>query len=321
MRREETTTKSSSELEDIITGLRSKPKRIDSRYFYDSVGDKIFQRIMDMPGYYLTDCEREILELLSDEILNKVQGEADPLEVIELGAGDGSKTQLLFKALKKTNRPFVYRPVDVSQNALWEIAERMEDSGIPVDPMQMTYDRALENLSNTMGGQRLILFLGSNIGNMEVERSRAFILELTGVMSPGDYLLAGLDMKKAPHLIRAAYDDAEGVTASFNLNALRHLNREFGANFDLSGFEHEAEYDPESGSARSYLVSTMDQSIHFHDLEESIQLRKGERIAMEVSQKYDEALIGKIFNNGRLEAVQYWEDERSYFRDYLFVRK
>jgi len=276
---------------------------------------------MAMPTYYLTRCEMGVLTHHSKGILEAKDIGEDTLEIVELGAGDGSKTSIFLTELVRTKKEFVYKPVDVSENVLREITERMKLANVPTQPLQTTYTGAIEKRASGAGNPRLVMFLASNIGNMELDEARSFIQELCDVMQNGDYLLIGLDMKKDPELTTAAYDDPEGITSSFNLNMLLHLNREFGTNFPVADFKHQAEYDERSGAARSYLISENPVDLSFSGINEQDHLVSKERISTEISQKYDDQLVAEVFCSCSFEQKGYWQDEKGYFRDYLFVKK
>ncbi len=310
-----------SELQEIVKGLKSTPKRIDSRYFYDKRGDKIFQQIMAMPTYYLTRCEIEILTHHSKDILDAMDIGTDTVEIVELGAGDGSKTSIFLSELIRTKKEFVYKPVDVSENVLREITERMKLANVPTQPLQTTYTGAIEKMASGAANPRLVMFLGSNIGNMELDEARSFVRDLCEVMQKGDHLLIGLDMKKDPEIIKAAYDDPEGITSSFNLNMLLHLNREFGANFPVADFKHQADYDEKTGAARSFLICEKPFDLSFFGINERIHIQSKERISTEISQKYDDGLVAEVFGGCSFEQKGYWQDEKRHFRDYLFIKK
>jgi len=197
----------------------------------------------------------------------------------------------------------------------------MKSANVQTQPLRTTYTGAIEQMAAEEGNPKLVMFLGSNIGNMEIEQAGDFVQALSGVMRSGDHLLIGLDMKKDPKVIQEAYDDPDGITAWFNTNMLLHLNREFGTNFQVSAFSHLAKYDCDTGAARSYLVSKEPCQISFSGSDETARIAKGEYISTEISQKYDDKLVREIFGSGNLEEKAHWHDEADYFRDYLFVKR
>lgn len=310
-------------LVDAITqGFAKTPKRLPSWLFYDETGDKIFQAIMRMPEYYLTACEYEIMRMQKDKIMQRFQADHTDFNLVELGAGDGFKTEILLTHFREHHLSFRYSPIDVSENVLAQLENRLRDSisDLVVNPIHARYSEALDLLKDEVG-RKVFLFLGANIGNFSVPEATDFIRSIGASMHDDDQLMIGFDLKKDPRLIKAAYDDPHGVTRDFNLNLLVRLNRELGAQFQLDQFTHYPFYDPETGLTKSYLISQQAQDVFIEGLEKSIHFDRWEVIHTEVSQKYDMAMIERLAEKAGLEVTEYFYDCKHYFCDVLLKRK
>lgn len=304
----------------IKAGLSSVPKRLPSWLFYDEIGDKIFQAIMSMPEYYLTACEFDIFRSQKDRILKHVDNYGSSFKLVELGAGDGTKTEVLLDYFISQNASFTYVPVDVSEAVLNQLRSRL-GSTIPelkIRPENKLYAAALEDLKNDLDERKLILFLGANIGNFNREEAINFVKKIAANMNEEDLLLIGFDLKKDPRLILAAYDDQAGITREFNLNLLGRINRELGGQFNLDNFSHYPFYDPETGITKSYLVSRKDHDVFVEAFEKSFHFDKWEIIHTEVSQKYDLHMIKLLAAQAGLEVKDIIYDRNKYFCDVIF---
>ena len=299
-------------------GLSAPRKRLSSRYFYDSEGDRLFQAIMASPEYYLTDCEYEIFSEQGEPLARAVS-EGHPVELLELGSGDGLKSQLLLDALHALDVPLVYRPLDISKNSLELLRQRVEPGRpwLRMEPIHGDYNDVLPNLA-PCDGRRVMMFLGSNLGNFGNEAAGDFLSLVRGALDHDDRLLIGLDLKKEPEVIRAAYNDSAGHTRAFNLNLLARINRELGGHFDLDAFEHEPRYDPDTGAATSWLVSRREQAVRIEALDQTFEFGAGEAIFMEVSQKYDQAMIDALASSTGFEVADRFYDRRRWFTDQLW---
>lgn len=305
--------------EEILSGLRTAPKQLSSKWFYDEQGDKLFQAIMAMPEYYLTDCEREIFQEAGPALLAAIGGRA--FDIIELGAGDGSKTQFLIEQFLAAGADFVYRPIDISSHAIEILGELIHRRWptLPFQPIQGDYFAALNRLGSGQSNRlRLVLFPGGNIGNFTPEEGKKFLQHLHSFLRPGDLLLTGFDLKKDPAIILDAYNDKTGHTAAFNLNLLTRINRELGANFALNNWRHWETYDPLSGAARSYLVAQGQQTVTIADLDETISFEPYEAIAVEISQKYSRREIEVLAAEAGFDFLEHLEDSRGWFADSLW---
>lgn len=306
---------------EIIDGLRASPKRLSSKWFYDERGDKLFQDIMAMPEYYLTDCEKEIFQVYSPDIFEYLK-EA-PFDLIELGAGDGSKTRFLIEYFLSRKAEFAYRPIDISAHAISILGDLIKHRWplLPFVPVQDDYFSALERIgSGSTGRRRLVLFPGANVGNFDQDEASGFLRRLGRFMRPGDLLLTGFDLKKDPAKVLAAYNDETGLTAAFNLNLLQRINRELGADFDLQNWQHWENYDPVTGSARSFIVAQGGQTVRIADLDETIRFEPFEAIAVEISQKYSRAEIEDLADESGFKFLRSFEDSKGYFADSLWER-
>ncbi len=307
---------------DIFNGLTDYPKHLPSKYFYDSNGDKLFQEIMAMPEYYLTGSEFNILTNFKEQIADLCYKENKPFNLIELGAGDGKKTKILLEHLSNSNIPFKYHPIDISQNALdqLELSLKMEMPKVSVQKVQGTYFEGLKKI-DTISNKKIILFLGSNIGNMEHKNAIDFLSSIRQYMNADDLLLVGFDLKKNPQTILDAYNDPTGVTAAFNKNILTRINNTLHGNFNLDTFKHWETYDPQTGTAKSYLVSTIEQVVTIEELELEITFKAWETIHTEISQKYDKHTIHWIADNAELSVETEFGDDKNYYKNYIFKKK
>ena len=309
-------------MKDVDEGLSSPNKHLSSKYFYDRIGDELFVKIMDLPEYYLTRAEFEIFSEKTDELINALACKKNVyFELIELGAGDGSKTIQLLRRLLEGNYKFSYLPVDISINALRGLQSRLEKElpGLDVKPQQGDYFKVLSTLKDS-SHPKIVLFLGSNIGNLIDELASKFIYELGANLSENDKVLLGVDLIKSKEVVLPAYDDAQGVTRDFNLNLLRRINNELGANFNLDLFEHLVKYDEKEGIVKSYLRSMADQVVAIASLGKSFTFDKGETIHTEISRKYNEEVIRSILAGTDFRILSKITDSRGYFADYILER-
>lgn len=303
---------------DVLEGLSRTPKKLSSKYFYDERGDKLFQQIMRMPEYYLTDCELEIFESRKEAILQAIG--IDHFQLLELGAGDGMKTKVLLRYFLERGVDFQYQPVDISRNVLLELEESLkaELPGLRVKSLQGDYFEVLHELHGGSGKPKVVLFLGANIGNYTLEEARSFLTAIQAELNPGDRLLIGFDLKKDPDTILNAYNDPAGITAAFNLNLLRRMNRELGANFELKDFKHWEAYNPITGETKSYLVSLKDQHVFINKLNRSFHFEAWEAIDVELSKKYSLSELESLAAQAGFTVQEHFFDEKRYFVDSLW---
>jgi dimethylhistidine N-methyltransferase len=301
---------------DIASGLMSLPRTLPCRYFYDSRGSDLFEIITSLPEYYPTRTEASILEARADELV-EITG---PCELVELGAGSSRKTRLLIDAYLQKGRTVHFRPVDVSESALAETAQiltaRYEE--LSIEALLGTYEQGFAALGHPREGRRMMIFLGSTIGNFDEDETHAFLNHAANASRIGDYFLIGFDRVKDKAVIEAAYNDSQGVTAAFNYNLLRHVNRRFGANFDLGGFVHEAPFVAEKSQIEMRLVSRQLQRARVPEIDVDIRIAKGEFIRTEISRKFEPAdIIGPAERAG-FALVEEWSDPQQWFTVALF---
>ncbi|MEO5859074.1 MAG: L-histidine N(alpha)-methyltransferase [Pyrinomonadaceae bacterium] len=306
--------------EDVLKGLSSSPKTLSSRYFYDDEGSRLFMEIMKLPEYYPTRAEMKIFTEQKAEICKAFTEGSDAIDLIELGAGDGTKTAVLIEHLLATGVDFQYEPIDISQEANDALETRFKEKfpDLRIDPHTGDYFKILGSLNKNNGRRKVILFLGSNIGNFIRANAVAFFRSLREVMSENDRLFIGFDMQKDPRTIVAAYDDKQGVTAEFNLNLLRRINRELGADFNLDRFSHYAQYRPMECAARSFLISREKQKVNIEALNRSFDFEQWEAIFMEISQKYTHAMIDELAGDGGFEIAQEFYNGEDFYSDSLW---
>lgn len=303
---------------DVIEGLTAKRKQLFSKYFYDYKGDQLFQQIMEMPEYYLTKCELEIFQNRTSDLANAIDYKESPFDLIELGAGDAMKSSYLLNYLVNEKVDFTYRPIDISGNILAELEAKLtiEIPALDIDCMEGEYFEMLEKATRLSQRRKVVLFLGGNIGNMEIDEAFMFCKELRNHLQKGDVALIGFDLKKNPHQILDAYNDKAGITATFNLNLLSRINRELGANFNLNSFSHYQNYDPVTGACRSYLVSLRDQQVEIDG--SHITFKENELIYMEVSQKFSREQIAEMALQSGFINMQEISDSKNWFVDAIW---
>lgn len=307
---------------DVELGLGNSPKTIPSKYYYDKKGDELFVQIMNMPEYYLSRAELEIFKEQSEEIIKAL--ELDPnqhFELIELGAGDGTKTKELLQILDKGAYSFDYIPIDISQNALDQFQQKLYEElpNVSVIPKQGDYFEMMASLYASKH-PKIVLFLGSNIGNMTDELATDFIYKLGANLRPKDKLFLGVDLIKPSAIVLPAYNDAAGITKAFNLNLLSRINTELNGNFNLDTFSHLAQYSENDGIALSYLVSKKDQKIRINGSNKMFHFAKGEKIHTEISRKYNDEIILRILNKTDFKIEDKLTDRKNYFANYILKR-
>ena len=306
---------------NVRQGLSDYPKHLNSKFIYDKQGDELFKQIMELPEYYLTRAEYDILQQNKTEICKQFYAK-DGFDLIELGAGDGQKTKLILQELVNQKMDFNYLPIDISQNVLDDL-EKNINSEIPevdIKCQQGSYFDVLKGLANYNKRKKVILVLGSNIGNLLHKEAIDFLQQIQQSMGEYDMLFMGFDQKKHPQLIVNAYNDSQGVTEAFNKNLLKRINDEFNADFDLDQFMHWENYDPETGTARSFLISKIDQQVNIEDLEMQVDFHKWETIHTEISQKYNDDVVNWLAGQASLEIDTNFTDKQEKYKNYIFKR-
>jgi dimethylhistidine N-methyltransferase len=304
--------------EDVRRGLSSKPKRFLPKYFYDQLGSQLFEAICLLPEYYLTRAENEILEHYADEIVSSMDGGTT---LLEMGSGSASKTRLIIEALLRKQPELLFIPVDISASALDSSSRILLQSypQLKVEAYAADYFAGLAELGKKPRTRTLALFLGSNVSNFDPEDALRFLRALRQVLRDGDALLLGADLKKNKSVLEAAYNDALGVTAAFNLNVLARINRELGGNFDLRAFQHHAFYNEAVGRVEIYIESTREQTVAISELEMEVQFGEGEQIHTENSYKYDLSDIARLAAETGFTRARTWLDQKQQFSSNLLL--
>jgi len=302
-------------IQEVQRGLRRQPRSLPPWIFYDERGSCIFESITQLPEYYPTRTEREILVKFSDEIIAAAfGGKAKAARLLELGAGTASKTMILLDAAARSQGEVLYAPVDVSADAL-DVAREAIAAMLPeitISPIVANYVTHPPRLGS-FDGPTLGLYIGSSIGNFEPEEARTILRNLRCQLQPDDALLLGVDMVKDVPTLVAAYDDGDGVTAEFNLNMLHRLNRELGADFNTAGFHHRVLWCPERSRIEMHLESACGQWVHIDAAGLDVHFAKGERIHTENSYKFTHQAVRDLLNDAGFEVEGTWTDERQWF--------
>src|SRR5262245_42209702 len=305
---------------DVLVGLSERQKTISSKYFYDEEGSRLFQQIMHLPEYYLTRCEFEILEKSGPAIADFVANQK--WNLVELGPGDGLKTNLLLLQVLYKQIDFQYVPIDISESALQNLVNNLHNQipRLEVRGLVSDYFNGLKWLNKLKAADRknFVLFLGSNIGNFNYSRARVFLRSLWNSLNHDDLVLIGFDLKKDINLMLAAYNDSQGTTAKFNLNLLNRINRELGGNFDVSRFQHFANYDVFSGAMESYLVSQAQQRVFIEEIGQTFSFLPWEPIHTEYSYKFLQSDIEALAAETGYLVEKEFHDSHRYFSDCIW---
>ena len=289
---------------DVRAGLTKPFKELSPRYLYDERGSELFERITELPEYYPTRAEREILRRHSAEICACA---GDPATLIELGSGSALKTRVLLDAMRDAGRLEAYAPVDISERITRDTAEAIaSEYGISVRGLVCDFERDLERIP--LGAPRVIALLGGTIGNFEPAQRASFLARVANLLGAEDRFLLGTDLVKDRERLESAYNDAAGVTAEFNKNVLAVLNRELGARFDLDAFEHVAFWDPDNLWIDVRLRSLAPQVVEVASLGLSIGFERGEEMRTEISTKFAREGLAGIYAESGLEMVGWWTD-------------
>jgi L-histidine Nalpha-methyltransferase len=291
---------------DVREGLTASPKELSPKYFYDERGSQLFEQITELPEYYPTRREREILRDRSAEILASA---GSPGTLVELGSGSASKTRHLLDAMRDAASLRTYVPVDISEEITHETARTLVDEypGLDVRGLVCDFEVHLERI-HSVGEPRLIAFLGGTIGNLYPGERREFLTRIAGLFDPGDHLLLGTDLVKETARLEAAYDDAAGVTAEFNKNVLSVLNRELGADFDLDSFQHVARYDAREERMDIRLRSLAEQAVQLDGLGLTVEFAAGEEMRTEISTKFTRERLECVYTESGLELCGWFTD-------------
>jgi L-histidine N-alpha-methyltransferase len=302
----------------VDSGLRAREKRLPCRFFYDTAGSALFEEICELPEYYLTRAEDEILARHADEIA----GAVDPgCALVELGSGSARKTRHVVHALLARSDTLRYVPIDISRSALLASATGILalHPGISIHAIEAEYEAGLAKLDEPTPNGKLLLWLGSNVGNLARDEAARFLGRLARRFAENDRLLIGIDLRKDRGVLERAYDDARGVTARFNRNLLLRVNSELSADFDVSTFRHVAHYDEDAGRIEMHLESTRAQTVHVARLGLDVALERGERIHTEDSYKYSRGEIEELARRAGMRIERTWLDAAERFSVHLFA--
>jgi L-histidine Nalpha-methyltransferase len=301
-------------LADAITGLSSNPRSLPCKYFYDERGAALFQKICELPEYYITRTEIDIL----DRNRAKIASHLGPnIELIGLGTGAGTKTRILIEALEN---PAVYIPVDISEKQLRESTAVFQKIFLDLEILPVCADYLQPVMlpsPRQKPARNVVYFPGSTIGNFEPDEAVRFLCRVANVCRENGGLLIGADLKKNRDVLEAAYNDLAGVTAQFNLNLLTRLNRELGADFDLESWRHRAVYNSDAGRIEMYLISEIDQFVYLD--EQKFHFRRGEKIVTEFSYKYAPEEFAMLAGKAGFQFVRMWTDHAHLFGVFYFV--
>jgi len=302
---------------DVIEGLIKNPKSSPPKYFYDDHGSELFEQICDLPEYYPTRTEASILSQYADEIA-AITGSC---ELVELGSGSSTKTNYLLNAYQKIScntsiaEAFSYIPIDVSggilKTSVLHLQQKYPD--LTIAGLIGTYEEALLYLDKNHQRSRMIFFLGSSIGNFNAAESDHFLGKVAHTLTKGDYFLLGVDLQKPKQILEDAYNDAQGVTAAFNLNMLSHLNWRFKGNFDCDLFEHKAIYNQVDHQIEMYLYAKSEHEVSLDILDLKLRFEAGERILTEISRKFNLDDFQRQLRSQGLHTVKFWTDPQQLF--------
>ncbi len=306
---------------EVLMGLSGKLKKLPTEYIYDDNGSELFKQIMELPEYYLTNAETEVLLNNKQKLREKINW--NDFNLIELGAGDGIKTKIIIDDLINNEVKFNYIPIDISASAIVGLVDDFskEFPNLKIEGIVSDYFSGLKWLSNLTSKQNLVFFLGSNIGNFNQEQINAFLSSLWQILNDGDLILIGFDLKKDIKEMIKAYDDSQGVTAQFNLNLLERINSELKGNFDMDKFRFYSTYDVSEGAIMSYLISQTKQTVYIEDLNRSFDFNEWEPIHTESSYKFSIEDIEKLAEQNKFEIVEHYFDKKKQFTDSLWKVK
>lgn len=302
---------------DVLIGLCSSPKNISAKYFYDDKGSELFQKITRHEDYYPTRTEFSILDQVKEKLPTFI--DEDEIDIIELGAGDGHKSDLIIQGFLKNNKKVNFYPIDISVEAMKQLEENITThEQLNIHGIVADYLEGLRFVREQSRNKQLVLFLGSNIGNFNLIQAQGFLRKLWKSLNAGDYALIGFDLKKEIATLTAAYNDSGGYTREFNLNLLRRINEELGANFNTDYFQHFGVYNPVLGAMESYLLPLKEQVVYIEELERSFTFEAFEPLHLEYSFKFLESDINYLSDQTGFKVESHFTDENNYFIDSLW---
>lgn len=297
--------------QDVIEGLTQTLKSLPPKYFYDRLGSELFEQICALPEYYPTRTESAIFQTYAHEI-TQLTGTC---ELVELGSGSATKTRILLDAYQANNLPLAYVPVDVSGTMLKASSQQLlwDYPNLRIHGLIGTYEPALQSLPAPQLATRMVMFIGSTLGNLSPEQCDRFLQQVSDALEPGQFFLLGLDLQKDISTVEAAYNDAQGVTAMFNLNMLRHLNHRYDGDFCLDQFCHRAIYNSTEHRIEMYLESQQEQTVTLKVLDLTVKFAKGERLLSEISRKFNPSDMAQQLARHGLQVQKNFTDERQWF--------
>lgn len=302
---------------DVLLGLSSTPKKLSPKYFYDDIGSELFQKITQHSDYYPARTELEILNYVKDELPTLF--EEEEIDIIELGAGDGHKSQLILDGLLKVGKRVNFFPIDISEKAMKQLGETIvSHENLTIHGVVSEYLTGLRFLRKKSKNRQLVLFLGSNIGNFDREQGQSFLRLLWKSLNQDDMLLTGFDLKKDVKTLTTAYNDSNGYTHDFNLNLLTRINRELGGDFDRCKFQHVGVYNPILGAMESYLLPMELQTVYLKELQRSFHFEAYEPLHLEYSFKFSKPDIELLSEQTGFSIEKNFAAENDYFMDSLW---
>ncbi|ETX08569.1 L-histidine N(alpha)-methyltransferase [Candidatus Entotheonella palauensis] len=301
---------------DVAHGLAAPQKCLPPKYFYDERGSQLYEQICNLPEYYPYRSERDIFIAHASEM----HAEIESLALVEFGSGSATKTRHLLAVYERAGRPFTYCPVDISSTMLRETAAELLRAyrHVTVHALHADFTGRPDVVRRLPLEKKALVFFGSSLGNFTREESAVFLRRTAAIMGPEDVFLLGIDLKKSPEILVPAYDDAQGVTAAFNLNVLHRMNRELGGQFDVRTFEHVALYNDEQGRIEMHLRSRQAQQVPIAGIEQVVSFAAGETIHTENSYKYTVDDVRELGHHANLVLRRTWFDPQRYFLLALF---
>ena len=302
---------------DVLIGLSAQLKSIPAKYFYDDIGSELFQKISQHPDYYPTKTEFSIFQnaaAIIPQVLNTQE-----IDIIELGAGDGHKSKLVIDGFLQHGSKVNFYPIDISEKAMHLLGKNLLNSAnLSIHGIVADYFTGLNHLKRISSNPKLVLFLGSNIGNFDKQQSTEFLKRLWLSLNESDHVLIGYDLKKHTQILNKAYNDSDGLTKAFNLNLLSRMNKVLGADFDVSKFEHYGFYNPTVGAMESHLISLEKQAVYIAALEKLFHFEKFETMHLESSFKFTFPEIAHLASDNGFTLKQNFSDANDYFVDSLW---
>lgn len=307
---------------EILEGLMAYPKRLSTKFLYDESGDSLFQQLMEQPDYYLYQSEYEIIKTYTQSLVKLFFENSDSIDLIDFGSGDGKKTKVLLNYLAANDYQFTYKPIDISPFVLRKLRDelKIEIPGIKIEPQAGEYFEILQRLGSN-NKKKVILVLGSNIGNLDYPTAVEFLSRLKEVLNKDDLLFIGFDRRKNPQLIWEAYNDKNGITSAFIKNILTRLNRELGADFKVDNFLHWTDYNPVDGIMNNSLVASEEMTVRLKKLNTAIHLKQWEVIQVAISKKFSREEIEDLVKIAGLKISEEFNDSRNLYTNFVFELK